>query len=85
MPSVTRGDHILFEPELSDQIICFALARSGSLALAASDVELLVYDMNTGALIVRMSIESDVRRILALDDRSFVVISADDAIIAIVR
>lgn len=85
LPSVTRGDHILFEPELSDQIICFALARSGSLALAASDGELLVYDMNTGALIVRMSIESDVRRILALDDRSFVVISTDDAIIAIVR
>ena len=78
---VDPGQDDLKKLESPDNLSCFALAPSAPFLLAASQDQLLRYDLQADTLMVQLSVDEPVRRILALNDRHFLLVFADEAAI----
>ena len=75
------GQDDLQKLESPDNLSCFALAPGASFLLAASQDQLLRYDLQADTLMDQLSVDEPVRRILALNDRHFLLVFADEAAI----
>lgn len=80
-----HAEQMLIEAEGAEEIVDFALSGDGVCALGVTADKLILFDTMTGKLIAERDGLSGMERVLAIAERNFLVLTAEEASIVSIR